>query len=304
MATSIPLLPGTAGQTYVPFAGDVNGGDNQGSIGSDNLTLAGGMTAGWGDGDGNTSNPPLVPQLNGSAINAYGGMPNWPISRIGVLRNVAGFLDQQYSLYFIYNPNEVDVSFQIDQTSIPVNYLAGSNAGLGTGGTGPDGTSFLSSAVPATSAQTISWTLLFDRTYDMMYDSNPNGNRGVLKDVGALYLLLGTFTSAAAVPMATLCEVIFGQTDDGDIWGFTGYISGAQIQYPIFRHNMIPSRAQIGLSMTAMYANSNAPTTGGTGAAAASNVPQGSSVSPAAAAAGATTGNLPDASVHIQNPNH
>ncbi len=282
MPTSTPLLPDAAGitsQAYVPWASGPNGGDT--SI--DTLTLEGGMTAGWGNNDGQTANPSLpTNNTSGAAINAYGGQPNWPISRVGLLRNVPGSLAETYTLYFLYNPNEVDVAFTVDQSQMPANYLFSQGVSSGS-----SGFNSATTAAPITAAQTVSWTLLFDRTYDMLYDSNPDGNRGVLKDVGALYLLMGTFTSVGAVPMSTLCEVVFGQTDNGDIWGFTGFISGAQITYPIFRHNMIPSRAQVGLSMTALYV--------------AATPPPGSTTSSAATSVSATTSTI--GTTNIPNPN-
>jgi hypothetical protein len=251
--------PINTGLTYTPF-----NGNNGGNTSADSLTLLGGMTAGWGN-SGETQNPSLPGSAsNGAAINPYGGNPNWPVSRVGLLRNVPGSLSEQYTLNFLYNPGEVDVAFTVDQSAMPSNYL------FGTG----NNDSFNTTTAPITAAQTVSWTLLFDRTYDMMYDPDPNGNRGVLKDIGALYLLMGTFVSNAAVPMSTLCEVVFGQTDNGDIWGFTGFISGASIAYPIFRHNMIPSRASVQLTMITTYVAAGPPP-GGTSGSGAAALPAG-----------------------------
>lgn len=264
MATSSPLLPsqtpGSSGLTFTPYQGP-NGGGND----PDTLTLLGGMTAGWGN-NGETQNPPLAANT-GAAINPYGGNPNWPISRVGLLRNVPGSLATQYTLNFLYNPGEVDVSFQTNPAAMPSNY----NTALTQAAQNANSpyASSSTTAAPIVSSQTVSWTLLFDRTYDMMYDPDPNGNRGVLKDIGALYLLMGTFLGGGAVPMSTLCEVVFGQTDNGDIWGFTGYISGAQIAYPIFRHNMIPSRAEVQLTMVTVYVGATANTGSTAGGAAA-----------------------------------
>lgn len=250
MATSDPILKGTptGSNNYTPYLGN-NGG--QTSI--KDLTLAGGMTAGWGH-SGETENPSLYGAYSGQSINPYGGIDHYPISRVGTLRNVMGSLgpDKQYILNFLYNPGEIDVSFAVDQAAMPANYLT----------TSYDPYGFNAVTVPLTGSQSVTWSLLFDRTYDMMYDPDPNGNRGVLKDVGALYLLMGTFTSDAAVPMSTLCEVVFGQTDNGNIWGFTGYIAGANITYPIFRHNMIPSRAQVSITMTTVYVSPTIPSGG------------------------------------------
>ena len=261
MATSNPLLPGTAGQTYTPYLTNQGGAlyDDINTLNNSGLTLENGMTAGYGN-SGETSNPPLPAKQNGQGINPYGGMQNYPISRVGFMRSIQGQLQKQYTLYFIYNPGEVDVSFSISSSALPANYLF------------PPSSTYDSTGAPITNGQNVHWQLLFDRTYDMVYDSDPNGNRGVLKDVGALYLLLGTFESNAAVPMSTLVEVIFGQTDNGDIWGFTGYINAVSITYPIFRHNMIPSRALVDLNMTTTYASPGAPP-GGTPTSTSTTLP-------------------------------
>jgi hypothetical protein len=256
MAVSTPLGPSTT--PLVPYVGK-----NTGVTSLDSLSLAGGMTAGWGVGDGNTSNPPLA---NGTPFNPYGGNPTFPISRVGILRNVPGFLPagtnqgSQNALYFLYNPNDIQVSFSIDMSQAPATYTFGDAQNAAD-------QQFTSVGVTnMLNSQTVSWSLLFDRTYDMLYGPDPGGNRGVLKDIGALYLVLGTFVTDAAVPIATPVEVVFGQTDNGDLWGFTGLISGVQIEYGIFRNNMIPSRCTVGLSMTLVYVGAQAPTGGGTGA--------------------------------------
>jgi Contractile injection system tube protein len=263
MATSSPLLPGTAGQTYTPYIGQNTGDLYKAGAYLDGrgLTLNGGMTAGWGNNDGNTQNPPLPGSPNGVGINPWGGNPNYPISRVGVLRNVPGSgLPKEYAMNFLYNPGDVQVAFQMDPNAQPPNIVFG-------GGADPI------LAAGATTGQTVSWFMIFDRTYDMAYDSDPNGNRGVLKDVGALYLLMGAFASNGGTPMSTQCEVIFGQTDNGDIWGFTGYVSAASIDYAIFRHNMIPSRCQVNITLSATYVSASTPSDGGSGGTAAAVAP-------------------------------
>lgn len=213
------------------------------------LSLANGMTAGYGDNDGNTSNPPLPWATPGGAgLNPYGGSPMWPPKRVGVMTNVASPGQQAYFLYFLYNPNEIQVSFSINTSQIPATILYSNLAG-----TNP---------VPALlQSQTVSWTLFFDRTYDMLYDTNPGENRGVLKDTAALYNILGSFNGQAGVPQALPVQVVFGQSDSGQLWGFTGFVSSVSIDYGIFRHNMIPSNCQVQLALTAVYVGPGVPTT-------------------------------------------
>jgi len=265
--------------------------------GNSQLSLANGMTAGVGvngTSDSPYSNPPLqLTSPTGAAVNPYGGDPNWPIQRVGVMRNIPGSLggnpsgnsgsDVSY-LYFIYNPNQIVASFTTNISSIPPMYLYGTDtSSLVNGGSNAispanGSLSALSSSnasVPnLTSSQQVSWSLIFDRTYDMMYDTNPDENRGVLKDTAALYALMGTFDNSGAVPISTPVQVVFGQTGGqnafgqaapGQLWGFTGYISSVNITYGIFRHNMIPSRCEIDLTMTCTYVAAQAPSSTGVG---------------------------------------
>jgi hypothetical protein len=223
------------------------------------LSIANGMTAGYGDNDGNVSNPPAWP-------GTYGRWPGQP-QRIGVLRNLAGSAgggNAVYSLYFIFNPNQIVVNFATNPGQIPPSYLySGSTpSSLSDIATANGGTGTASSAtVPNfTNSQTVSWSLIFDRTYDMIFDTNPDENRGVLKDVAALYNLMGSFDGQAGVPVSTPCQVVFAETASSQLWGFTGFISVATITYGIFRHNMIPSRCEIDLQMTTVYTAATQPT--------------------------------------------
>jgi hypothetical protein len=214
------------------------------------------MTAGWGDNDGNTQNPKMG---TGTSLDPYGGNPKWPIDRIGMLQNNQQFPlngSKIYTLNFLYNPNQINVSFSTDPTVIPTQ-ITSANAASDPQFSG-------ASAPSLTTSQSVSWSLIFDRTYDLTYGPNPAGNRGVLKDVGALYLLMGAFT-AEGVPFSTLVDVIFGQTSDGDVWGFTGYITSANITYGIFRQNMIPSRCEVDLTLTAVYVGPATPSNGSSG---------------------------------------
>ena len=260
--------------------------------GNTQLQLANGMTAGVGlGGNGTYSNPYLqLISTTGAAVNPYGGDPKWPVQRVGVMRNIPGSLggtangttgtDVSY-LYFIYNPNQIQASFSTNIGSIPPMYLYGSDSTAAAQQIDPStgSLSALSNATSVpnlTSSQQVSWSLLFDRTYDMMYDTNPDENRGVLKDTAALYALMGTFDNSGAVPIATPIQVVFGQTSSGQLWGFTGYVSSVQITYGIFRHNMIPSRCEVDLTMTCTYVAAQAPAGAGGGGASTTTLPNGS----------------------------
>lgn len=249
MAVSIPANTSSPASTANAAFADVPGaGGRLGSLAG--LSIANGLTAGYGVNDDHVDNPPAYP-------GTYGGNPAWAPQRIGVLRNVPGTLPggQVYSLYFIYNPNQIQTSFSTNTNALPAQYIYGSPNEVQGESAG---------IVPnLTNGMAVSWTLLFDRTYDMLRDTNPEENRGVLRDTAAFYNLMGTFVSTAAVPLSTPCQVVFGQTGSGQLWGFTGYITSGNIVYGQFRHNMIPSRAQVDVQMQTTYIAPQVPSSSG-----------------------------------------
>jgi hypothetical protein len=275
MATSTPTSPVSG-----PNASFVTQYNNGKIATINNLTLANGMTAGWGDNDGNTHNPLPLGDYNLTGIDPYGhwSSTRWPVQRLGIMRNILnmGPVDAagnqlNYSLYFIFNPNEIQVQFQVNTGNIPPQYLYGPGSGQSQGNTGATATGDFGTQAPVASlasAQSISWSLLFDRTYDMLYGNpgdNPDLNRGVLKDVAALYNLMGTFQQFG-YPASYPVEVVFGVTADSQVWGFTGFITQLDITYPNFRRNMIPSRAQVDLGMSVSYIGPQVPGSGTTAA--------------------------------------
>jgi len=241
------------------------------------LSLANGMTAGAGVLDGVGHNP--MPYNGAKGDSTIGGNPATAPYRIGVMRNVPGSLPPLtngpssgvYELGFMFNPNDIAVSFATNNSSAPPTYLYGdTSANLKTLSNNVSaGTSTAPTTVPNfTNSQTVTWSLLFDRTLDMYFSKDANANRGVLIDVAMLYNIMGTFESIGAVPISTPVQVVFGQTANGQLWGFTGFINNVAIQYGNFRKNMLPSQCVIQLSMQCVYvapqvpsANAPAPTT-------------------------------------------
>jgi Contractile injection system tube protein len=241
-----------------------------------NISLANGMTAGYGDNDGNNFNPQ-------PAVGQYGTWPYQPV-RVGLMRNSVSIAPTPsnpsgiYTLYFMYNPTMITVSWVTNPSQTPPLYLYAqdlSSATMAASATPSDN----GAPVPAlANQQTVQFNLFFDRTYDMMFGNNeltaggPSSNeaamndRGVLKDVAALYNIMATFIGPAAVPVSAPVEVIFGQNHAGQLFGFTGYLTQFNIIYGIFRHDMIPSRCEIDLTLTATYvSNSVAPSGAGAG---------------------------------------
>ena len=162
------------------------------------LSLANGMTAGYGVIDNHNDNWPFDPATYGS----WRLQPN----RVGFIRNVISLSNGSstgeglYTLYFMYNPNQISINWQTNpsQGSPLVFGTAKTFSNAQTTAAGA-GTAADSSTVPSyATAQTVGWSLYFDRTYDMLYGNpegkgQPQNDRGVLKDVAALYNLMGTF---------------------------------------------------------------------------------------------------------------
>lgn len=232
--------------------------------------LANGMTAGVGPEQ--QANPRLG--YNNVAATAAGN-PMWAPLRIGFMRSLPGYVPSRmqspnsspslkgtytkypsgtsmsgmplnpssYYLFFLWNPNQVTAQMAMDPTQLPPIQYAGG----------------IPLAPNSMTGQTISWTLVFDRTYDIVYDPNPGSNRGVLKDVAALYNMLGTFASGGSTPYLVPIQVVFGVTGEGDLWGFTGYVTNFTVSYGIFKSNMIPSRCEVAITMLARYIPQSLP---------------------------------------------
>jgi hypothetical protein len=240
------------------------------------LSLMNGMTAGFGDNDGNNDNPKPLGQQ-------YGTWPYQP-TRIGFIRNTFSVQSTNtasntglYTLYFMYNPNQITVNWTTNPNQTAPLYMYGPDSSNAAAQVQSNLSSSTAAVPNLANTQTVGFTLWFDRTYDMMYGNGDVGgqgthavfssgdtaamdDRGVLKDVAALYNLMGTFISDAAVPISTPCEVVFGQNGAGQLFGFTGYITSLQIIYGIFRHDMIPSQCEIDLQMMCTYVTNTVPT--------------------------------------------
>jgi hypothetical protein len=105
--------------------------------------------------------------------------------------------------------------------------------------------------------QTVMWTLLFNRTYEMHKDIE---HPGVLGDITALeYLLGGLDTGTGITSVQSL--VVFGATPKLKAFAFSGWITGVTIRYGMFTHRMMPSVAEVDLSMTRRHMTTDTGTT-------------------------------------------
>lgn len=178
--------------------------------------------------------------------------------------------DVQYSLQFLYNPSEVQVSHNTDVTS---------NAAIAP----QSYRNQLDTAKPNVPLNaTVQFNLLFDRTYELwnasaransLYDWDDEPSlAGVKVDVAAIYRVVGILqpktqpvpnphtsssdpgTSQAIIrngspgpmPMTPL-QVFFGGSNS---LNYRGYVSALNITYTHWTQLMIPMRCTIGVTMS------------------------------------------------------
>lgn len=158
-----------------------------------------------------------------------------------------------YQLYYLYNPISIQHSSTVDPGYAPAQLFNGDGS-LG------DASAFLQLQ------QSISFNLLFDRTYETWQaDGSYLSQWGVLADIKVLYALLGMYTTFDSTGNATGVDA-----DPSQIWQTTptsvhmfrpcwavfgpllkyyGAITNAEIQYTHFTQAMVPNRATVSLSM-------------------------------------------------------
>lgn len=181
-----------------------------------------------------------------------------------------------FTCYFLFNPTEIDLEYSFDTTV--------------TGALNPI---FVANGATTNTQglmlnQTQSFTLLFDRTYDLWAGKNGlnyanclNGGPytfGAQWDVWAIERLVGVYGQASGQgpsgpPAGSICTVQFGgagvqnsQTgyltlgDTGastatiQPWvNFNGWMTEFQVEYTRFDSNMVPSRAAVSLSFMQVY---------------------------------------------------
>ena len=184
----------------------------------------------------------------------------------------------QNVVYFLFNPSVIDVSHAID-TNIPdPTQMSADDLGKAMG--------------PL--QQTLSFTLIFDRTYEtwdssMVNDGGP-GQYGCYIDIQALYNMVGVTSPLSAIqnsvgttgiqtslaytfnpsgPMRmTPVRVLFS----ANVLSYFGYISELDIEYTHFTTNMVPSRVTVGVSMQLMIAPPSAAQLGTVTATTAANL--------------------------------
>lgn len=230
-------------------------------------------------GDITFQNPPFHPHIlnvgganrtiNPPGFDDYnpGGTKNF---HRGVLTAGAGVLDTwkshiTYVVNFLYNPSTINESRSLDVT----------NGQLPSWARNPDDPGSYATSLNTT----VSFSLLFDRTYEMWdanYRSTIAGVFGVRADVEAFYNLMGINTfvsqSKSALPGRTdlpglpsgVANVVvqgpmqmvpatlsFGAHSAGTLEYF-GYVSSFDVTYTHFTQKMVPVRCAINVGFTVM----------------------------------------------------
>lgn len=169
-----------------------------------------------------------------------GRMGLWQPEKI----SIPGTGDRKYtrSVDFLYNPTTISHSFEFDQSAVPAASRQAEDLGrnLMTG-------------------QSLNWSLLFNRTYEMAYQRSPEDRSGVLEDTKALEYMIGTADGQGT--QAVEVVVVFGATRGGKPWAFFGWIINASIDYLMFNHRMIPMVAKVDLTLARRWVPMEATTT-------------------------------------------
>lgn len=164
---------------------------------------------------------------------------------------------KRYGLNFLYNPSAIQVSYAGASDLHEYNDLDA--AAL--------------SAQPISSASS-SWNfdLLFDRMHEAWTDPR---SRGVMDDVEAFERVVGIFDGQGPL-RPNLVDVTFGS---GNTWvnalRLLGTVTGAQISYSLFSHNMIPIRCSISISIERRWEPEETVAESWTSASSGRIVPQG-----------------------------
>jgi hypothetical protein len=132
------------------------------------------------------------------------------------------------SINFLFNPNTISHSYAFDSSALAENARAA----------GDD-------APVLMSGQSVQWKLYFNRTYEVSKNAR---NPGTLADITALERVLGVKKPGAGVA-ANQVVVIFGATEGGIPFGYTGWITNASIEHRMFSHRMIPTVTEVDIQL-------------------------------------------------------
>jgi hypothetical protein len=226
--------------------------------------------------------PPFAAQLNPAKDRALGLTPHLQHGYMiwdqqggnGGLGYAGGRYNGRSVFNFQYNPQTVSASFATESTSAQASMLY--NA--------PGASDIL--AIPL--AQSVNWTLYFDRTFEVNYDKPNNTVNdpaviGVQADVISIMQFTGMLSNLAAglnniktpvvnkggVMMNIFSWVYFGnnvppvgnghysRTIFENRIGYYGFVSGWNVDYTAWTQNMVPYRATISLTFQLLPSTSS-----------------------------------------------
>lgn len=165
---------------------------------------------------------PLAPALAGPGNSKY--------VYTGNIRTLVGDVSRysKYALFFEFNPNEISFSYSANPNVLPQGSLDPSQT---------------HTDIPMADSNTVmSFSLLFDRTYEVM-----NGSQvGVLTDVRTLEHMTG-ITDAEPVMRQNPVAIHFGTPVQ---FHYKALIQSFSVVYQHFSHAMVPMRAAVSVSAT------------------------------------------------------
>jgi hypothetical protein len=197
-----------------------------------------------------------------------------------------GYGSNRARVNFLYNPTTVTANYALNPSSALTAALLFSQGGAG-----------LKAAPMAPMSQSISFSLLFDRTFELWnhyttkgVPSNPNGvmdphARGVLTDVLALQQYTGQLANStfqdqgggsqaigannspamtSTFQLQGIQEMTLGWVYFGGAYGafYYGYISGFTVTYTHWTQYMVPMRCAVDVGFVLMPLPVNTPTYG------------------------------------------
>ncbi len=199
-------------------------------------------------------------QFNGSDINEYVNPPadsrlNSILSKLGsplqqgIIQQTddAIFAPQKYpyACRFMFNPTTVTVEYSAQEDIYPASALTPAQL-AGT------------AVTPGTTG--LSFSLLFDRTYEVAYGARYKGGLardiGVYRDIAALESVVGARfnfslrANGVIQPMQLIpCYFIFGGGAGKVGLSFIGAITGMKVTYATFSERMVPMRASVDIGV-------------------------------------------------------
>lgn len=157
---------------------------------------------------------------------------------------------KRFRVNFLYNPTTISVSHSIDATVLPDKSQADE---------ADKWKPLMSNQVIGTAAGNLTFSLLFDRTYETWGEKgkSPAGTNGVYEDVRALYRLTSMVPDRDQVGVelladymhAQLVTVYFGGILSPGSLAYYGVITDMEIDYTHWTYQMVPSRCVASLGM-------------------------------------------------------